>query len=124
MVSPVLIFTLFGTLKPVMTKKYDLRPISIYLSKMQRQGYVIANYGKYHGQFHFLGKLEQPIIEIGDGTVKNWLSQNSQAKIIAIQKMISTPPPKPDFIQKYRSKYILVWDRSAVTSNLSLPQRK
>jgi len=124
MVSPVLIFTLFGILKPVMSKRYDLRPISVYLSKMQSQGYAIANYGKYHGQFHFLGKLEQPIIETGDGTIKNWLLQNPRAKVISIQKMINTKSPKPDFIQEYRSKYILVWDQSTVTSNPSLPQRK
>jgi 4-amino-4-deoxy-L-arabinose transferase-like glycosyltransferase len=124
MVSPVLILTLFGILKPAMSKGYDLRPISVYLSKMQRQGYVIANYGKYHGQFHFLGKLEQPIIETGDETIKNWLSKTPRAKIIAIQKTIRAKPPKPDFMQKYRGKYILVWDRSTVIIYPNLPQRK
>ena len=123
-ISPLLIVILFGTLKPIMLKAYDLRKISMYLSKMQSQGYVIANYGKYHGQFHFLGKLKQPIIETGDGSIKKWLIRNPRAKIISVQKEISTQIPKPDFIQKYRGKYILVWDRSLLMIQPNLAQRK
>ena len=107
-----------------MLKAYDLRKISMYLSKMQSQGYVIANYGKYHGQFHFLGKLKQPIIETGDGSIKKWLIRNPRAKIISVQKEISTQIPKPDFIQKYRGKYILVWDRSLLMIHPNLARRK
>ena len=122
-ISPVLIVVLFGTLKPIMSKAYDLRKISIYLSTVQRQGYIVANYGKYHGQFHFLGKLEQPIIETGDGNIKEWLFQNPLAKIISVQKQIRAQSPKPDFIQKYRGKYILVWDRATLIRQPSLAQR-
>ena len=122
-VSPVLIVVLFGTLKPIMSKGYDLRKISIYLSTVQRQGYIVANYGKYHGQFHFLGKLEQPIIETGDGDIKEWLFQNPLAKIISVQNQIRTQSPKPDFMQKYRGKYILVWDRATLMRQPSLAQR-
>jgi hypothetical protein len=123
-ISPLLIIVLFGMLKPVMSKGYDLRKISMYLGKMQRQGYVIANYGKYHGQFHFLGKLKQPIIETGDGSINEWLIRNPKAKVISVQNKIGTQIPKPDFIQKYRGKYILVWDRSLLMIHPNLAKRK
>ncbi len=40
---------------------YDLRPVSGRLKALQDQGVPIANQGRYHGQFHFPGRLRQPI---------------------------------------------------------------
>ena len=94
------------------------------MAKRQREGYIIANYGKYHGQFHFLGKLKNKIFEIGDGNIKNWLSENHRTKIISIQTEINNNYPKPEYVQRYRGKYILIWDRSIVINHPSAPQRK
>ena len=120
---PVLIISSLGLLKPVLSKGYDLRPVSTYLAKAQRQGYVVGNYGKYHGQFHFLGKLEEPIFETGDGNIKEWLSKTPRAKIISIHKKINEKRPIPNFVQRYRGKYIFVWDRTTVMKHPSAPQR-
>ena len=124
LIAPILIVSLSGILKPILSKNYDLRSISEYLAKQQRDGYIIANYGKYHGQFHFLGKLKNKIFEIGDGNIKNWLSENPRTKIISIQTQINNKYPQPEYVQRYRGKYILIWDRSIVINHLSAPQRK
>jgi 4-amino-4-deoxy-L-arabinose transferase-like glycosyltransferase len=120
----ILIISLHGILNPVLRYGYDLRPISNYLAAAQRQGYTIANYGKYHGQFHFLGRLEKPIIITGDGQIKEWLAKTPRAKIVSVHRKLDTSGPKPDFIQKYRGKYFVVWDRSTVLAHPTTPRRK
>lgn len=122
--SAVFVISLFGLLNPVMTYGYDLRPVATYLANAQRQGYAIANYGKYHGQFHFLGRLEKPITVKGDGDILKWLAETPQAKIVSVHKRLNDTGPKPDFVQKYRSKYIAVWDRSTVLAHPTAPRRK
>lgn len=124
LLSPILIISSLGLFEPAISKGYDLRPVANYIARAQRQGYVVGNYGKYHGQFHFLGKLEKPIFETGDGNIKEWLSKTPRAKVISVHKKINKQPPVPDFVQKYRGKYILVWDRTTVMSHPSAPQRK
>jgi len=122
--SAVWVFSLHGILQPILQRGYDLRPIANYLSEAQRQGYVIGNYGKYHGQFHFLGRLEKPIKITGDGEIWPWLAKTPKAKIVAVHERINKNGPKPDFVQKYRKRFIAVWDRSTVLEHPSAPQRK
>ena len=124
LISPVLMVSLLAILEPILSKGYDLKPISEYIAKKQREGYLIANYGKYHGQFHFLGKLEHQIFETGDGNIKEWLLKTPRAKIISIQTKINNEYPEPEYVQRYRSKYILVWDRSIIINHPRAPQRK
>ena len=122
--SSIFVISLFGFLKPIMDYGYDLQSVSNYIAKAQRQGYAVAYYGKYHGQFHFLGKLKKPITETGDGHIENWLAKTPRAKIISIRIKIDESSPKPDFVAKFRSKYIAIWDRSTVLSHPTAPQRK
>ena len=122
--GPVLIISATGIMEPTFHKFYDLRPISNYLKKIQDQGYTVANYGKYHGQFHYLGKLKEPIVITGDGEIKHWLAKNSKAKIIAVRKTINGSLPKPEFMQRYRNNYLIVWDRSTVIKDPTIAQRK
>ena len=109
--------------QPIINKSYDLRAISNYIGNLQNKGYVIANYGKYHGQFHYLGKLKKPIIVTGDGEVKQWLSQTPKAKIISVRNTLGKSQPKPEYFQKYRNKYLVIWDRSIVIKDPTIVRR-
>ena len=113
-----------GALKPTLSRAYDLRPISTYIAKLQSKGYTIAYYGKYHGQFHFLGRLDKRIVITGDGEIKAWLNRTPQAKIVSVRGAMNDRLPRPEFFQKYRDKYLLVWDRSTVLANSKAPQRQ
>ena len=37
-----------------------MRPVATYVADQQKQGIAVANFGKYHGQFNFLGRLTNP----------------------------------------------------------------
>jgi 4-amino-4-deoxy-L-arabinose transferase-like glycosyltransferase len=62
---------------------FDLRPVSQYLRDLERQGIPLAHFGKYHGQYHFLGKLQQPFIVIrGREDVAAWLEDHPDAAAV------------------------------------------
>ena len=121
--SAVFVVSFQAVLQPVLNTGYDLRPTANYLAKAQQQGYVIAHFGKYHGQFQFLGRLEKPIVITGDGEVIKWLATTPQAKIVSVHTKLDRNGPKPDFVQKYRRKYLTVWDRATVLAHPKAPQR-
>ncbi|MBI5461762.1 MAG: glycosyltransferase family 39 protein [Gammaproteobacteria bacterium] len=43
---------------------YDLHAMSARIAALQAAGHKVAHVGKYHGQFHFLGRLKRPLKEI------------------------------------------------------------
>lgn len=44
---------------------YDLKPIAMALKEFEDKGYALANFGTYHGQFQFLGRLKTPMMQLG-----------------------------------------------------------
>ncbi|MBT5428317.1 MAG: glycosyltransferase family 39 protein [Rhodospirillaceae bacterium] len=119
----IIILVLF-TLKPILTYGYDMKPVAEFISNSQSEGYTVAYYGKYHGQFHFLGRLKKPIIETGDGGIKDFLEKYPRSKIISVIKTPGTINPTPDFIHKFRSSYFAIWDGLKIIQNPTAPQRR
>jgi hypothetical protein len=91
-------------------KAYDLDPISRYLWVTEQQGRRIAYSGDYHGEFHFLGRLERPIEEILPGSEHLWILEHPHGRVI--QNLHYLPPgiARAEFTQPYRGGDILaVW---------------
>ncbi|HSF39184.1 MAG TPA: glycosyltransferase family 39 protein [Thermoanaerobaculia bacterium] len=89
---------------------YDLDPISRYLWVTERQGRRIAYSGDYHGEFHFLGRLERPFEEILPGSEHLWILEHPHGRVI--QNLHYLPPgiARAEFTQPYRGGDILaVW---------------
>lgn len=51
--------------KDKLEQTYDLKPIAMALKQYEDQGYALANFGTYHGQFQFLGRLKTPLAQMG-----------------------------------------------------------
>ncbi len=51
--------------KDKLAQTYDLKPIAMALKKYEDQGYSLANFGTYHGQYQFLGRLKMPMAQMG-----------------------------------------------------------
>jgi len=99
--------------KPALEQAYNLKPLAGRIADYQKTGYLVANYGKYHGQFNYLGKLTTPVAESGDGEIRRQLAANPRLKIIAYYEKLEGSS-KPDFTQDFRSKIIAVWDRATL----------
>ena len=106
---PVLAVTVHLAAGPVLDARFDLRPLANRLAQWADEGYTIANYGKYHGQFQFLGRLKVPTDIIGDGEIGGWLERNPKGKIITYHDEVPEGW-SPDYVQRYRRKLITVWD--------------
>jgi len=95
--SAVLLITVQGIARPRLNQAYDLTPVAKRLSEAQNKGYTIANYGKYHGQFNFLGRLTKPLVETGDGEIMQFLKDHPNAKIVSfmIASKVAASPIMP-----------------------------
>lgn len=93
---------------------YDLEPVARYLSFAEEQGRPIAWVGNYHGQLHFLGRLERPFQEIPPGSESLWIRQNPRGKVVQDLKYMPADVSRAEFTQPYRDDVLAVWGREGV----------
>ncbi len=85
------------------TSAYNLQPTSDFLSDKQSDGATLAYLGKYHGQFHFLGRLLNPLESIGKEDGLKWAKKNPNGWLIFYSTKPRPSKNKPSFWQPYRS---------------------
>jgi len=95
-------------------QSYDLEPIARYVAVLQQQGRPIAFVGEYHGQLHFLGRLEEPFEILLPGAERLWVERHPRGKVI--QDLDYTPPDlrRADFSQPYRDDMLAVWGKESL----------
>lgn len=88
----------------------DVRPAARYLAGLQQNRIPIAHMGKYHGQYHFLGRLKEPLDVIGQANVSAWLSAHPKGRVVLyMSELPRSPDPRPAFVQPYRNKWLAIW---------------
>ena len=117
----VLVFDL--TARPLLAQAFTLEPLARRLADWQAEGLPLANYGKYHGQYQFLGRLTRPVAIIGDKEARDWMAANPNGKIITYQEEDQPPDAQPDAVQPFRKHLITVWDVAKVKDNPDLVKR-
>ena len=110
------------TAAPYLARNFDLAPLAGYLGRLQSQGHPIANVSKYHGQYHFLGRLERPIEVTWENEVAAWARAHPDGKIVAYHDhpIIGGPP---ELVHPYRGHQVAVWDAVAVAADPDLVHR-
>ncbi len=107
--SMALIVAIHLGLRPVLEERFDLKPISQKMSQWQRSGIKLAFSGKYHGQFNFLGRLEDDIAVVGllYPDLKNWLVENPEGLIAST---LGEMPQNitPIYSQPFRGRLLVV----------------
>ncbi|MBM3564832.1 MAG: glycosyltransferase family 39 protein, partial [Alphaproteobacteria bacterium] len=100
--------------RPVLARSHELQAVGQRLRAWQNEGEAIAHVAKYHGQFHFAGRLQKPITVIGLNSVDTaaWLAANPKGKIVSYRENPPGPgEPTPQFAAPYRNDWVVVWDR-------------
>ena len=91
---------------------HDLAPLGAYLQQLQQDGRALAHFGKYHGQYQFVGRLREPLaVVIGPAQLKDWVARHPGGKVIAYADAL--PPgvaAAPDYEQPFRGGKAAVWD--------------
>jgi len=91
---------------------YDIAPVSHYLGQAQQQGRPIAQYGNYHGQFHFVGRLFRPLEVFMDAdSLLDWASEHPEAAVVlyARDPLTHAAGAQPQFAQKFKGRHVFVW---------------
>ncbi len=78
--------------------------------------------GKYHGQFHFPGRLEKPLDAVWEHRAGAWAEAHPGGKLFAYQKALPDGA-SPEFTQRYRNGVIAVWDAATVAAQPALVKR-
>ncbi len=97
------------TLRPLMDESHNFRPFAQQLKRFEDQGFDFVTFGKYRGEFHFLGRLTRPVgVVRGPTSLEAWLDKHPKAMIIAPFHTLPAGPA-PEAATRFRSRQIGVW---------------
>ena len=99
---------------------YDLRPLALYLARLERQEYPLAQIRKYHGQYHFLGRLREPVAILTREGLARWFAEYPEGRLITYHREPPETDVGPEISKRFRSRYIAVWDRKQFLENPGL----
>lgn len=110
---------------PVLDSVYNLKPIARHLKDLERNGTPLANFGKYHGQYHFLGRLEAPIDVIGlsEGDEERFLAARPNGRIVAYYDNL---PDQADPVATYvfRKRTVAIWTAQTMIDHPGIGNRR
>jgi hypothetical protein len=117
--SLLLISLLHIVAVPLLAAKHDLTPISEKIALLQQQEIEVANLGKYHGEFHFLGRLTHPLSEIpyNEEAIRTWLPMHPQGMIVMYDRHSAMPLPDTVYRQPYRQGQLIILPVQWLTSD-------
>ena len=105
---------------------YSMQTFSDRLSTLENDGTPIAYWGKYNGDFNFLGRLQHPLDEINDKQkLLDWINAHNQGYVILIRQpdpMVSEEGAA--FAQFYRgSRRIMLFKSAELSGRLETLKR-
>ncbi len=97
---------------PIFASRYDGAAVARLLKEKQEDGYEIVNYGKYHGQYQFLGRLERPLVALVDKeSVRDFVSPSPKVILVSYEDREEViDETKVLYMQLYRGKRLVVWN--------------
>lgn len=108
-----MLFALFRPLAPA----YDTHAIGQALAQQQALGRPTAHEGKYHAQFHFSGRLKQPLIIVGAHQIPDWLEQHPDGvAVIYFSDRADFTPYQPLIARPFRGSFALLVDHRAAAA--------
>lgn len=95
---------------PFVRAPFDVTPLARRIASLQAQGVVVANLGKYHGQYHFPGRLRQPLVVLKRrAAVAPWLRAHPRAWLLVYYPDPAPAVPAGVYWQRYRGGSVVLW---------------
>jgi 4-amino-4-deoxy-L-arabinose transferase-like glycosyltransferase len=104
-------------------RAFDLRGASAVLSRAQVAGRPILNNEGYNGQFHFLGRLSEPIDEASAiDAVRQWAGKHPQGWVITYPRTEAEARACPSiYVQRFRGVWLTIRPATAYLPAASSP---
>lgn len=108
--SATLIVFLSMAASPALKFAYDLSLPAQLVASWQQQDRPVAYIGKYHGEFHFLGRLEKPVEVLKSHTrAPKWAKENPTGILMATLRA-SEIQFDPIAVFPYRGRFLVMWE--------------
>ncbi len=89
---------------------HDLTRISRQLADYQQADLPIAHISKYHGQYHFLGRLLKPLDVIRDFQLSDWVKDHPDGMVVVYYSDPSRQfTMAPEYCQLFRGGLMAIW---------------
>lgn len=110
----LILFCTFFQCKEGFMDSFNIKDASVFLKTKMDEGLPVANMGQYHGQYHFLGRLTQPITELDKktDTYEEFESNHPGTLFISYQQEDEDTLPekaKVCFTHEYRGENVVFW---------------
>lgn len=60
----------------------EMTRIARFIAAQQQSGYPVAHLGKYHGQYHFAGRLREPLSVVQCAQLEEWGVRHPQGRVV------------------------------------------
>ncbi|MEX2450972.1 MAG: glycosyltransferase family 39 protein [Rhodospirillales bacterium] len=122
--SAVLAVTIHLIALPMLERNFDISCLAEKLGDWERQGIPLANVNKYHGEYHFSGRLKNPMTVIGDHKpdMDIWIHAFPNGKAVSYHYKLPTDA-EPVYVQPYKGKFIAVWDAETMRNHPGIARR-
>ncbi len=95
---------------PLIKAQFDFTPTARLLGDAQRAGAKLAFIGEYQLQFHFAGRLREPIAMLDEADARRWAEANPRELVVVnTLDAWSHPGAQPVMQQRWRTRWIQVW---------------
>ncbi|HSD17520.1 MAG TPA: glycosyltransferase family 39 protein [Thermomonas sp.] len=102
--------SLHAGLTPLIGAQFDFTPTARVLGEAQRAGTRIAFLGEYQVQFHFAGRLREPLEVVDEAAARAWAERHPRDLIVVnTRDAWSHPGAQPVAQQRFRKRWIQVW---------------
>ena len=92
---------------------YDLREPAQRIHAFLDAGRPVAHVGKYHGQFHYLGRLEAPLEVIDGADVGGWFAAHPDGVAVYLHRREGDiADGAAIYVQPFRGRWLAIWDRA------------
>ena len=95
---------------PLIKAQFDFTPTANMLGEAQRAGKQIGFLGEYQLQFHFAGRLREPVVVMDEADARTWAARHADQLIVTnTLEAWRDPGAQPVFQQRWRTRWIQVW---------------
>jgi 4-amino-4-deoxy-L-arabinose transferase-like glycosyltransferase len=91
---------------------WDVSPMARRISELQKAGVPLVHEGVYHGDFQFIGRLEQPLKTTrGPAAIQHWIATHPDGYIVGrfVPGKALLPPEKAEVVDDYRGRKLALW---------------
>ncbi len=110
LVAVAIVVVLNLAVAPAARASFDLGEISRRIGTLQARGVPVAYLGRYQGQFHFPGRLRQPVAALTAEPARDaWVAAHPQGYLVEYRRSAGEAAPADLFSRPWRGGRLVLW---------------